>query len=190
MNPEIYKQFIASRIVDDKEKAGEEVDTLPAGEQEKVGWSVFHSDENGLFLFDYKIRGFFKEAASAVTGKAGLAAFKSKIDKWLFVAPRKLYLRRSGSPITKPDSVLERPIRAMTAQGPRVSLKRSDLVIAGTEVKCNLILLSLGEREITEKILREWLDYGQFQGLGEWRNGSNGRFTFELHASNVLTASA
>jgi len=27
-----------------------------------------------------------------------------------------------------------------------------------------------------EKLLREWLDYGQFKGIGQWRNSGKGRF--------------
>ena len=27
--------------------------------------------------------------------------------------------------------------------------------------------------------VREWLDYGQLRGLGQWRNSGKGRFTWE-----------
>jgi hypothetical protein len=27
--------------------------------------------------------------------------------------------------------------------------------------------------------VREWLDYGQYNGLGQWRNASYGSFTWE-----------
>jgi len=48
----VYEQFIASRRRSDSEDRGDEVATLPAEEIEKVGSSVFHRDDAGLFLFD------------------------------------------------------------------------------------------------------------------------------------------
>ena len=30
-----------------------------------------------------------------------------------------------------------------------------------------------------EKAVREWLDYGKFSGIGQWRNSGHGRFTWE-----------
>jgi len=180
-DPEVYTQFIESRKRADAEERGEEVATLPAEKVEPIGSSVFHRDKQGIFIFDYKIRGFLKEAASAVTGKTGLTAYKSKIDKWVFVFPRRLYLYAAeGKALAAPNSSVQRPIRAMTAQGPRVTVKKSEAVDAGTHCSGEIKVLPLGEKEITEKMLREWLDYGQFSGLGEWRTGSFGRFTYEL----------
>lgn len=30
-----------------------------------------------------------------------------------------------------------------------------------------------------EKAVREWLDYGRFSGIGQWRNSGKGRFVWE-----------
>lgn len=73
----------------------------------------------------------------------------------------------------------------MTMQGPRVTVVRSDYVDAGTKFTARLILLdnySAKEKkaEITADVLREILSYGRFRGLGQFRNGSYGRFTFEM----------
>jgi len=180
-DPEVYKRFIDERKGKDQKAAGEEVETLPAEKKEVTGWSVFHRDEKGLFLFDYKLRGFLKAAAEAVTGRSKLSAYKSKIDKWVFVSPRRIYLSNGrGEILQEPAGVLERPIRAMTMQGPRTSVKRSDYVEAGTKFSAELKVLPLGRREIAESVLREWFDYGELQGLGEWRTGSYGRFTYTL----------
>jgi hypothetical protein len=179
-DPRVYEQFIASRKRSDAEGRGEEVNTIPAGVLEKIGSSVFHRDGSGLFLFDYKLRGFLKEAAAAVTGKAGISAFKSKIDKWVFVIPRRLYLRKDNAVIMKPHGTEQRPIRAMTAQGPRITVKKSEFVDPGTHLSAEILVLPLGEKEITEERIREWLEYGKFTGMGEWRTGSYGRFDFHL----------
>lgn len=177
-NPEIYAEFIQTKAREAgvEGNLADEVETLSVDKREVAGWSVFHSDENGLFFFDYKIRGFLKEAASSVTGKE-IVAYRSKIDKWVFVGPRKIYLKDSdGEFIKKEAGVLERPLRAMTAQGPRVSLKRSDFLGAGTKCEFEVTVLPLGVPEFTEQRLRDWFAYGKFQGFGEWRNASYGRF--------------
>lgn len=181
-DPAIYQRFIDGRKRADAEERGEEVKTLPAEDQEIGGSSVFHRDENGLFLFDYKLRGFMKEAAAAVTGKTGLTSYKSKIDKWVFVTPRRLYLSNGAGILKEPQGTEQRPIRGMTAQGPRVTLKKSERVDAGTHFKAELSVLPLGEKEIDTTMIRAWLDYGSLCGLGEWRTGSYGRFTYELTA--------
>jgi hypothetical protein len=179
-DPKVYEQFIASRKRTEAEERGEEVDTLPAEIVEKVGSSVFHRDATGLFLYDYKLRGFFKEAAAAVTGKGGITGYKSKIDKWVFVTPRRLYLQYNGAVITKADGTAQRPVRAMTAQGPRIALKKSEFINPGTHFSAEILVLPLGEKEITEQRIREWLEYGKLTGIGEWRTGSYGRFDFHL----------
>jgi hypothetical protein len=185
-NPSVYTEFIASKK--QGESPSDELSTLPADKRELTGWSVFHKDDKGLFIFDYHLRGFLKEAAAAVVDKdkdKGVPAVRSKIDKWLFVFPRRLYLyNASDQYIVKPDDINERSIRAMTMQGPRTSLKRSDIVNAGSWFQATIKVLPLGERELNANLLRSCLNYGEFTGLGEWRTGSYGRFKYELVSSN------
>lgn len=182
---EVYKTYIASRKVEKPEEAGEEVATLT--EREVTGWSVFHSDDKGLFVFDYHIRGFLKEAARNITGTkgdAGITALVSKVDRFVFVSPRRLYFRRDGKIIKKADGVAERPLRAMTMQGPRVSLKRSDMLNAGVDITFQIQILPLGKEITHDKHIEKWLEYGQLCGLGEWRNGGYGRFELLPAESN------
>ena len=187
-DPEVYKEYIASKKKDDaslveaSERTADEVATLATSDEkmEERGWSVFHKDEKGLFLYEYVFKGFLKAAAEAITGTKGLSAYKHKISKWLFISPRKVYLtRENGDFVVKPDGVLERPVRAMTMQGPRVSLKRSDLV-RDIYLDFEVQVLPLGESELTEKAIRSWFDYGALAGLCDWRGGGYGRFTYEL----------
>jgi len=35
---------------------------------------------------------------------------------------------------------------------------------------------------VTEKALREWLDYGKRRGMRQWRNAGYGVFTYEMTA--------
>lgn len=175
-DPQVYKTFIASQA-EKPEETQDEVETLQR--REITGWSVFHSDETGLFMFDYHVRGFLKEAARNITGTkgdTGITALVSKVDRFVFVSPRRLYFKRDGKILSKPDGTKERPLRALTMQGPRVSLKRSDMLNPGVEISFTVSILPLGGKEITQEHIAKWLEYGRLCGLGEWRNGGFGRF--------------
>ena len=87
----------------------------------------------------------------------------------------------AGTQFTKKDGtpgleVLERPLRASTPQGERVTLVRSDSVPVGTTLEFTLRVLGA----IRRKVLEEWFGYGLFRGLCQWRNGGYGRFQYEL----------
>ena len=68
-----------------------------------------------------------------------------------------------------------RPLRAQTMQGERVSLALSEQIPAGATCEFTVILLC----DDHEKAVREWLDYGRFSGIGQWRNSGKGRFRWE-----------
>lgn len=180
-NKNVYENYVASKMPEPTPEAVAAESALIPEELPQTGKTIFRVDPDtkGLIFLPHKIRGFLKESASAISGKS-LTAFKSKIDKWVFVEPDKIFLRRDGQYITQADGTCERPLRAVTAQGPRVSLLSSEQLNEGVTVEFNLLVLPLGQKEITEEILRSWFDYGQFQGISQWRNGNFGRFTYEL----------
>lgn len=70
---------------------------------------------------------------------------------------------------------LERPLRAQTAQGERVTVVRSDICPAGTSVEFRLSVLD----GINIEMLQEWFSLGVFSGLGQWRSGGHGTFRVE-----------
>ena len=71
-------------------------------------------------------------------------------------------------------------------QGPRVALARSEEVPAGSIIEFTVILASptLTNKEkvkiASDDLLKEWLDYGQLHGLGQWRNSGKGRFIYKF----------
>jgi len=174
-NPEVFATFIASKRPDG-DPAKDELDR--AESKEENGTTVFHRDPDGVVgIYDYQIKGFFKDACSAlrrVTGTEsnGLKAYKGQIDGLIFPAPRFIRVRlpEGGS-----VGICERPLRAETMQGPRVSVCRSETLPAGTVLEFEITLL----QPSLEKVVREWLDYGSLRGLGQWRNSGKGRFTWE-----------
>lgn len=173
-NKEIYKDFIQKKAREEgvpEEELSQELESVQ--EMEEKGWTGFHQDNEGLFILSHMIRGFLKEAGNVLKDQIRIKNLKSKVNNYVFVFPRKIYLNKSA-----PDGVLERPLRAMTAQGPRVSLTKSDFIKEDTEFECEIHLLT--HSEITEKTLRTILEYGKYQGLGQWRNANYGAFEAEL----------
>ncbi len=170
-DPEVYKNYIQSkspRLEDD------ETDSVPVAsdELEKKGWTGFHTDKNGVFLFDYQILGFFKEAGNCLKEQLGIKNLRSKIDMFVFVEPRRIYIAK------EPAGYIERPLRGQTMQGPRVTLVRSDYVPAGTSFEITIKILK--NKEIDKDVICNILEYGELRGLGQFRNGGYGRFTFEV----------
>ena len=46
---------------------------------------------------------------------------------------------------------------------------------AGVYVEFNIRVLN----KSSEALVKEWLDYGDMSGVGQWHNGSYGRFTWQ-----------
>lgn len=138
--------------------------------------TVFPRNENGEpILWDYQIRGFFKDTCSALKKVSGtesskIKAFKKEIDGLIFVEPRQIPFNYSGE-----IGECQRPLRASTAQGERIALAHSETIPVGSSIEFSIIMLS----DSHEKAVREWLDYGKYRGLGQWRNSGKGRFEWE-----------
>ena len=120
-NRDVYASYIETKRP--KPNDGEpEAETVE--ETEEKGWTGFHQENGTPFMYDYQIKGFIKEAGNILKKSLKINALKSKLNNFLFVFPRKI-------PLPQIDTVpLERPLRAQTAQGPRVTVTRSDQVPA------------------------------------------------------------
>jgi hypothetical protein len=170
-DPEVYKTYIAGQSALTDEAVAEELATVEKIEEK--GWTGFHKLDGQPVLYDYAIKGFLKDACSMLkrdgeTRSAKLTAFKKIIDGMVFIEPRQIPLNVNGSGM----GTLERPLRAQTAQGERVTLARSDTCPAGTTMEFDVIVLG----GVSEKLLQEWFSYGKWRGLGQWRSASYGRF--------------
>lgn len=174
-DPEVYKNYIASQAALTDEALAGELATVERIEEK--GWTGFHKVDGQPILYDYVLKGFLKDACSMLkrdssSRSAKMTAFKKIIDGLVFIEPRQIRLDCNGGQM----GVKERPLRAQTAQGERVTLARSDTCPAGTTMEFDVILLG----SVDEKTLVEWLDYGRFRGLGQWRSASWGRFGYEI----------
>lgn len=164
-DPEVYRSYVETK----KPVSVGEDESLSVEKIEEKGWTGFHKDEKGLFVYDYMIKGFFKNAGNVLKERVGIKNLRGKIDDYIFIFPRKIYLG-----VDKPDGSIERPLRAMTMQGPRVSLARSDYINGNREISFEIGWIAL--KGIDEALIRGLLEYGKLQGLGQFRNGGYGRF--------------
>lgn len=174
-NEEIYREFIGSKSPD-ASTVDDEVAAIGADAVVEKGKTVFPRLEDGTpFLYDYQIKGFFKDTCGGLrkvngTESSKIKAFKKEIDKLIFPEPRCIPLLFDGE-----IRECQRPLRAQTMQGERVSLAISEEIPAGATAEFTVVCLS----DAHEKAVREWLDYGRFSGIGQWRNSGKGRFHWE-----------
>lgn len=181
-NPKVHSEFIAAKAAK-LAKGEKQTAMLPEENLETKGLTVFLRDDGVLCLADYVIKGFLKEALGVIKSQVKIGSPATKVDNLILVEPEYLHFTRNGKPVTEADEIFERPLRAMTMQGPRVSVSASEIIRPDWELEFTLTLV---DNEMTAKsvaltwnVIEEALNYGAIKGLGQWRNGQNGRFTWE-----------
>ena len=179
-NDEERSTMIATKLISLRETV-EELDSK--------GITVFFRDENGKpCIGDHMIKGFMKAAGEAIcktnSKKNGTilhsAAYTDSlinqhvaIDEQFITFTEDIKRDGDGSP-----SYLSRSLRAMTMQGPRVSIAKSEVVPAGAQLSFTLNVMR--GSQIDKNVLEQLFSYGQISGLGQWRNGGNGKFKYEI----------
>ena len=176
-NKEVHSDYIASKAPDAKSKT-EEIAAIGVDGMEEKSMTVFPRDAEGNPIFwDYQIKGFFKDTCSALQrckgeefskASCGMKAYKKIIDGCIFVQPRQIHIDMHGGKM----GTLQRPLRAQTMQGERIALATSETIPAGSTIDITIVCLS----DDHEKAVMEWLDYGRWKGIGQWRNGGYGRY--------------
>jgi len=191
-DPKIYENYIGKNAPNSA-TLEEEIEALGVDAVAQRGMTVFSRTEDGRpMLYDYMIKGYFKETCSALqrlipkdpatgkriknsgvneSSKLGLTTYKSIIDTLVFVKPREIPIMFDGEVTT-----CQRSLRAETMQGPRVSLACSEQVPAGATMEFTVVCFD----DSHAAAVKEWLNHGEFHGLGQWRNAGKGTFTWEL----------
>jgi len=158
------------------------MDTLPDLTEDKATKQscVFSRYKGQLCLEGRQVKALLKECGNIIKtvvpgSKKGeldkVARLKSKIAEQVFVMEDYIPLGR-----TEPDETTERPIHVMTAQGPRTSIKRTE-VVKDVEIEFTMKRRKgRGKDAVPEKVLMAVLDYGQLNGLGADRSIGMGTF--------------
>lgn len=174
-NEDVYRDFIGSKAPD-ASSVDDEVAALGADAVVEKGMTVFPRMEDGTpFLYDYQIKGFFKDTCGGLrkvdkTASSKIKAFKKEIDKLIFPEPRCIPIRFDGE-----IRECQRPLRTSGPTGERTALAISEEIPAGAICEFSVVCLC----DDHEKAVVEWLNYGKYSGIGQWRNSGKGRFTWE-----------
>ena len=173
-NKDLHEAYIASKAPDAK-STEEEIAALGETAVIEKSMTIFPKEDGRPFLWDYQVKGFFKDAVSMLRNLSDMECskiknYKKKLDGLLFIEPRRIMIGLAGE-----MGNCQRPLRADTMQGPRVAIAHSETVPAGSEIEFNIKLMD----ESLETAVRECLDYGADRGIGQWRNSGKGRFVWQ-----------
>ena len=183
-NKEVHEKFIKSKAPD-AETREQELEHLPAEEMVKNEMTVFYRTEDGKpAMACYHMYGFFKSACGFLKRVKGTKSEKIKAYKKIIDGLIKVYPDASDPTgryieLHMPDDTeigsCQRPLRAQTLQGERVALANSETVPAGTWFELDVCAWD----DSLWPAIEEWLDYGEFNGLGQWRSSGKGAFKWE-----------
>ena len=131
----------------------------------------------------HQILGAIKETANTIKDDLGIPALKSKVNKYIIeIDPVNILMYRDPNfqiLIEDVDGIYERPIRAMTPQGERVSISRSEII--KDPIYCKFTLRYMDNSIVPLEVFKQILDYTPiFAGIGQWRNSKEfGKFTWD-----------
>jgi len=188
-DPEIYRKYISMQAPD-AANISEEVAAIGVEDVLDKCKTIFPRDKDGCpIMWNYQVKGWAKDACGMLRYAAGkdevsgkkikdnesskLTAYKKLLDGAFFVEPRRVRIEMPEGGVI---GECQRPLRAQTAQGERVALANSETVPEGSTMTWEICLFN----DDLEKPLIEWLNYGKFRGLGQWRNSGKGIFTYEI----------
>lgn len=195
-----------SRILDKLEEimgmkfTPEERDAALKGELSSLRETFKELDMKGITVFfwdkktqrpcvsDHMFYGFLKAAAEAIgrTMTKKNATMLQSISYTQSIINQHVRCEQEFIPFDKDIrrnedgsvSYLQRSLRAMTAQGPRISLAKSEVVEAGATLEFTLKILP--NSPLNEEVLRTLFAYGEFTGLGQWRSSGKGMFKVDV----------
>jgi len=200
-DPDIAREFILANHPTGVPAADEDA-TLPAADDVfEKSITTFARVDGKPIVWDYQIKGFFKDACLAMIDmqshtqdslkKAGLTKYmyKRTIDNVIFPRPRFIALEQPDGPPEWPNweslpegpmglKLLQRPLRKENPRGGTTCLATSEIIPPGTKLQCEICIGA----DRLEPYVVEWLDYGALKGLGQWRNASYGRFAWSARA--------
>jgi hypothetical protein len=181
-NPDIHLEYIASKSAD-KEKVQQEMENLPADVLQDRAKTVFPRKDGVPIFYDYQVKGFLKAALSTVvefepyqiskTKKVSKYTHKRVASSQFFVYPREIpIVFPEGGEITE----CTRPLRAETPLGERTALMTSEECPEGSKIEFSITVMT---DELVPLVTR-LIKYGEYKGLGQWRNAGKGRFKAEI----------
>lgn len=199
-NEDVHTRHVAKDDGTESRKAQiteetETIDNKGLTDKEKQGYTGFWKDDDGIFVYNYWILGNIKANIETLVNNGAIKKIwkmKHFVDKTAQVFPRRIhFLGKPEADETVEDSnglfklneasyTLERPLRADTMKGERVTVAKSDVVDVGTQFDFNIKLI-YNDKGLTPEVITRAIKLGERYGLGQWRgSGGYGRYTVEL----------
>ena len=160
-----------------------EVDGPITNQNPKMLTAFPRNEDFDLIMYDYQIRGFFKEACGSLKvackndpdwGKESnkISSYKKVIDGGIFVYPEEIPININGN-----LTIVSRSLRAQSPNPPyeRVCISSSEAVPRGSTIDFEVLF-----PDKLENAVIEWLEYGKYKGFLQWRSGGKGRFSYEI----------
>jgi hypothetical protein len=144
--------------------------------------TTFLKDDKGFYIVPSNIKALCKEAAVAL-GTNTLKenrGIKHQTQVALWISEEKIYFMKDGKHVAEPSYQYEKAIHVMSAQGPRDTLIRTD-VLTDVTVEFTLCVVDAPSIKISENIIKQWfklaengvklgahrpLDFGNFVVVG------------------------
>lgn len=183
-NKDLAKEVLEHKRVDALTKT-EEIEAIGMAAVAAKGMCVFGRDEDGVpFTFHHMFYGFLKNAAACCHDMPGvltskLKAYKQATNRFVKVGPRRIYWYNgvTGALITNDDiGACSRPLRANTPMGEVTAVANSETIPSGSVARFDVVCL----KPALIPMVKEWLAYGIYRGLGQWRNADKGQFQVKI----------
>lgn len=191
-NEKVFEEFHKPKapLENQAEEKEAVVDPAVKDDAEKQTTVFPKNPDASRFCWDYQVRGFFKESLTVgcelgeeVMKTLSKWTIKKTVDSMVFIEQRRIPYRDPEGGLITAVKELERPLRAQTMRGERICLARSEVIQAGSWIEFTVSWLesknSKSTQRITEDAITWALNYGALKGLGSWRGGGFGRFTWQ-----------
>lgn len=185
---ELYTNYIASRAPDALTRE-EQIAEFGVIESIEKQTTIFPKDKNGNpLIYGYQFDGFLKASIKALKYVPGSLIYKDKsfnsknksiIDTKIKTFPvggsnsnnRKILIQGFN---LEDLHICQRPLFIQDRVGTRVSLASSEAIPAGAYIDIDIYMMD----ETFRPYIEEALDYGQINGLLQWRNSGKGAFSW------------
>lgn len=180
---EMLKNYIASKAPNalsmEEEIAVHGVESVL--EKEITVFPRMDDESRTPFIWNYQLKGFFKDSCGMLRKVEGslsskIKAYKKEIDGNIFIVERKIPFHFDGK-----MGFCERSLRAQTPQGERIAIAKSETIPAGAYVEFTIEYYNDSQLPV----IKEWLDYGRRRGTHQWRNSGKGTFVWEEIVDNT-----
>jgi len=157
----------------DEEAVKSEAEELLQSMPPEATQLVFLRDGKGIYLRERNVKGLLKEVAKVL----GKRTYFEYIRHGMYVEEDRIYLKRDGKHVEKPDGTEARGISVVTMRGPRSALKEAEYLEPPVEIEFTLEIIPYVLRRMGgAEGLREMLEIGGKIGLCGDRSLGMGRF--------------